>query len=406
MRLLAAVLFVVAPLFAADAPSYLSRNGSFALTIPAPYRPRFIPWINLDIVGWELEGDHSVAGAVWRMNHDVYRRFGGSAEDAARFIQSTHMCGDHVCGSTPLSTQELPNGGTLSFYELRDPSIPSDRGVLSGIARSGDEFYRVQGVNYDPLKPSRAQLLGILRGLRAAPGADARPVPIPNGAGSGDDWGIRFSGESDLSLMQDMHSSSPMPPVPPAPAVSTVTLRVAARTKPRRPEKFPAPAVLPKTKPKAAVKPRAPAAKRRAAPAKTAKAAPAGPQSFPVLPPVPPHESPALPSGKTYEDLDERLQHDALPDLIEMLRHENPRVRARVADLIGQRGESAAAAVPRLMENLDDKDDRARSSAAMALGNIGAPARGAIPKLKKMDHDPNPDARMSARNALEELSAL
>ncbi|MDE2510106.1 MAG: hypothetical protein KGL74_03190, partial [Elusimicrobia bacterium] len=210
MRILAAALLLGASrLFAADAPAYLSRNGSFALTVPAPYQPRFIPRVGLDIVGWERAGDHSVAGAVWRMNHQVFDRFSGSAEGAAAFLRSTHMCGDRVCRSTRLRGEPLGGDGVLYYYELRDPSVPPDRGVLSGIARTGGELYRVQGVNYDPARPSRAEFLRILRSLRPAPAEDARPVPVPPGDGDVSDWGIRFSGESDLSLMQDSRSSRP-----------------------------------------------------------------------------------------------------------------------------------------------------------------------------------------------------
>jgi hypothetical protein len=402
--------------------------------MPDRYERRPTPEILLDILGWQLRGDHAVAGAVWHMNHAVFERYNGSAQDAVQFLRSTHRCGDIICGSTPVTAYEMPAEGVFFYYELKDPSIPAERGVLSGILRLGSEFYRVQGVNYSAKNGTRDELFRILHTVRPATAGEAAspPVSAPDPAPGGE-WGIRFSGESDDSLMQDMDSAhtvtsesppaprSPetMPPPPPAPAPAAAprarpappapkrsapvpTLTASA---PKRPEALPPSAPPPKPK-RPAAKSAKPAAARRPKPRPPALAARTEPpkESFPKLSPLPTREVPAPAPAAALEDLDSRLIHNPLPDLIEMLRHENPRVRARAADILGERGDAAAAAVPRLIETLDDKDARVRSSAALALGNIGPKALPAAEKLREVARDRNADVSMSARTALERLA--
>lgn len=461
------------PAFAAGAPVYLSKGGSFVLSLPAGYEPRFTPEIRLDIIGWQLARDHSIAGAVWHMNPVVPQSYGFSGRAAAEYLRATHMCGQRNCNSIPVMAYPLPHGGTLFYYELADPTIPADRGVFSGIFQVGREFYRVQGVNYSALNGTRDDLFKILQALQAAtPELAAAAAPPPGETPGGAEWGIRFSGESDLSLMQDMYSAQtvttqkdvpperlpppaalPEPKPAPKPAARAAALpprpvpktRVAAappapqtlppapaapvrpaakapaaepvKAPPRRapdavvtaprkpaPETFPAAAAAVKPVSRRPPVARRPAPARPAAPPKAIASRAGGKkESFPALSPIVPREVRPAPSAAALEDLDDRLIHDPLPDLIDMLRHENPRVRARAADILGERGEAAAEAVPGLTAALGDKDARVRSSAAMALGNIGRAALPARSKLRKLASDPNADARISARTALERL---
>jgi len=371
-RLLRAAV-VLAALCAGPASAlslHLSKDGGFALSLPPGSEPRSLRGLSLDIIGWQRTGDHSSGGAIWKLNRRVFERFGGEAGKAADVLREKHRCGERACATTPTRRRPVGRDGELAYYELRDPSVPSDRGVLAGVLRLGSEFYRVQAINYAPAE--RAALLDALESARAArPGLEAFPSPEPDFENSSPDWGLSFSGESDASFEQDSRSEREAPPPPPPPAPSE-----------------------PKAPPPAPVK--------RAPPKPPVAAAKRAPETLPAIP-LPPVRGPVPEGEADYEELDESKLHDPIPDLIELLRSKRPRMRARAADALGQRGEPAAAAVPALTAALGDPDGRVRASAALALGNIGPAARGAVPKLRALAKDRSADARASAETALKAL---
>lgn len=343
---------------ASAAPAYRSKDDGFALTLPAGCEPRAVPNLRLDIIGWQRTTDHSVAGAVWRLNHQVFERYGGSPYNAAEFLRATHRCRRRVCKTTPVRRRHQGRDGELAFYELSDPSVPSDRGVLSGVMRLGGELYRVQAINYDPGGPERAELLKALGTARlAGPGVLAIAIP-QNGPADASDWGLSFSGESDASLEQDTRSER------------GVEISAARRPRPNVLQVSPRPAS----------------------------------ETFPAIPLLP-ARVPVPDGDAAYEEFDESKLHDPIPDLIKLLSSRSARMRARAADVLGQRGEPAAEAVPALTAALDDPDGRVRASAALALGNIGPKARGAVSKISALASDRNPDVRLSAETALQLLNA-
>lgn len=124
-------------------------------------------------------------------------------------------------------------------------------------------------------------------------------------------------------------------------------------------------------------------------------------ESLPAIPLTPRREMPES-QGDVEVDF-KALSFNALPDLIKLLKHKSPMVRARAADELGRRGDEAARAVPALIETLSDRSSRARASAALALGNIGGDAPKLRALLTPLLEDKNPDVSMSAKTALSRL---
>ncbi|MBI3462390.1 MAG: HEAT repeat domain-containing protein [Planctomycetes bacterium] len=75
---------------------------------------------------------------------------------------------------------------------------------------------------------------------------------------------------------------------------------------------------------------------------------------------------------------------EAVPQLIQALENENPKVRAGAARVLGLIGDKAKAAEPTLIEALDDTDHEVRVSAATALSQIGADSKSAVPKITQL----------------------
>ena len=94
---------------------------------------------------------------------------------------------------------------------------------------------------------------------------------------------------------------------------------------------------------------------------------------------------------------------DALPALIEALRHENGNVRRLAASALGKIGDPRA--VPPLLGCLDDEKPQVRQYAITALGRIGDVA--AIPVLRRVLADPDEKYynHRGARTALKRIQA-
>jgi HEAT repeat protein len=121
----------------------------------------------------------------------------------------------------------------------------------------------------------------------------------------------------------------------------------------------------------------------------------------------------ALPSliamVKTHDDPGRRAaagvmaRIGAQDELVALLVHEEPGVRASAANGLGQMGRRARGAVPDLIEALDDPQADVVVQAAWALGEIGPGAEAAVPKLiEALDH-PKPEVVREAVAALGKM---
>jgi HEAT repeat protein len=82
--------------------------------------------------------------------------------------------------------------------------------------------------------------------------------------------------------------------------------------------------------------------------------------------------------------IDPSLAAEAIPVLMELLRHELPGVKKIAAAAIAPLGETASSAVPGLVAMLDDKDAETRGYAIKALAQIGRSSESALPRLIKL----------------------
>jgi uncharacterized protein (TIGR02996 family) len=101
----------------------------------------------------------------------------------------------------------------------------------------------------------------------------------------------------------------------------------------------------------------------------------------------------------------ERLGEPAVPGLVELLRHETPRVRAQAALCLRKIGKRAKAAVPALLEALKDRDQDVREKAARALQDIGPPEEAGTATLRDALADENYAVRQAASRALGSMRA-
>lgn len=90
---------------------------------------------------------------------------------------------------------------------------------------------------------------------------------------------------------------------------------------------------------------------------------------------------------------------DAVVPLAMALRTGDADSRAGVAEVLGQMGSEASAAVPDLIGVLDDPSERLRGAAGSALRRIGPTSAGLIPSLKKQLRDEDPETRLRAVSA-------
>jgi HEAT repeat protein len=84
-----------------------------------------------------------------------------------------------------------------------------------------------------------------------------------------------------------------------------------------------------------------------------------------------------------------RVGEPAVPQLVEMLKSDDVRIRTLAVTALWGFGEKGRAAVPALAAALGDPVDSVRASAAMALDNMGPHAKDAVPALIRslMDRD-------------------
>jgi HEAT repeat protein len=95
-----------------------------------------------------------------------------------------------------------------------------------------------------------------------------------------------------------------------------------------------------------------------------------------------------------------RLGEPAVPQLVEMLKSDDVRIRTLAVTAFWGLGEKGRAAVPALAATLGDPVDSVRVGAAMALDNMGPPAKDAVPELIRSLRDSDPKVRQWAAKAL------
>jgi HEAT repeat protein len=95
---------------------------------------------------------------------------------------------------------------------------------------------------------------------------------------------------------------------------------------------------------------------------------------------------------------------EAVPELAKLLKDSEVRVRLEAAVALGKLGPEARAAVPELIQALTDKETTVRRQAAAALGRIGPDAKAALPALEKAKTDAAPIVRKAAEDAVKGIS--
>ena len=95
-----------------------------------------------------------------------------------------------------------------------------------------------------------------------------------------------------------------------------------------------------------------------------------------------------------------QIGEPAVPQLMEMLKSDDVRVRTLAVTAFWGLGEKGRAAAPALAEALGDPVDSIRLGAAMALDNMGPPAREAVPALIRSLKDRDAKVRQWSAKAL------
>ncbi|MCI0455869.1 MAG: HEAT repeat domain-containing protein [Gemmataceae bacterium] len=95
-----------------------------------------------------------------------------------------------------------------------------------------------------------------------------------------------------------------------------------------------------------------------------------------------------------------------IPDGLKALRHTDPNVRYKAADLLVRLGSVGKFAIPALRELLNDKDARVRVKAAEALWHVERPpARTLLPVLTASLKDKDPGVRINALVVLGDMGS-
>jgi HEAT repeat protein len=95
-----------------------------------------------------------------------------------------------------------------------------------------------------------------------------------------------------------------------------------------------------------------------------------------------------------------RLGEPAVPQLVEMLKSDDVRIRTLAVTAFWGLGEKGRAAVPALAATLGDPVDSVRAAAAMALDNMGPNAKDAVPALIRSLRDRDGKVRQWSAKAL------
>jgi len=97
-----------------------------------------------------------------------------------------------------------------------------------------------------------------------------------------------------------------------------------------------------------------------------------------------------------------KLSPDAVPQIVELLRDENPRVRSWAIKALKELGPQSDSTVPLLSQLIQDEGDGVRKAAIRALVAVGSDeaASAAVPSLRKMLlDDQDPDGVVAMENA-------
>ena len=94
---------------------------------------------------------------------------------------------------------------------------------------------------------------------------------------------------------------------------------------------------------------------------------------------------------------------DAVPPLIEGLRHLSPELRLWSATALGEIGDAASKAVPQLLSCLHDPSDSVRKAACISLGKIGPKANEAVSALEQIVKKRDAATHKAALNALAQI---
>lgn len=94
----------------------------------------------------------------------------------------------------------------------------------------------------------------------------------------------------------------------------------------------------------------------------------------------------------------------AMPALIHAMNDEDERVRNGAAFALRWIGEKAEATMPALIDALKDEDERFRQNAAFALGEIGQKAEAAVPGLTKALADQDVNTKNKTAKMLQKIS--
>jgi HEAT repeat protein len=96
-----------------------------------------------------------------------------------------------------------------------------------------------------------------------------------------------------------------------------------------------------------------------------------------------------------------RVGEPATPQIAELLKSEDPRLRQTAATTLWGMGAKGRAAVPDLATTVtEDAEPSVRLSAAMALGSIGPDAKDGVPALVRALKDRDTEVRLQAAKAL------
>jgi HEAT repeat protein/S1-C subfamily serine protease/DNA-directed RNA polymerase subunit RPC12/RpoP len=87
--------------------------------------------------------------------------------------------------------------------------------------------------------------------------------------------------------------------------------------------------------------------------------------------------------------------------LLQELEAADPPKRARAAEVLGDEGSDARAAIPHLVRHLKDKDENVRKKSARAIEQIGSLTQGDLPGVVDAIKDPDPDVKVSAITAIK-----
>jgi HEAT repeat protein len=111
----------------------------------------------------------------------------------------------------------------------------------------------------------------------------------------------------------------------------------------------------------------------------------------------------ALELRKAVAEALRKMRPDVTRSLTEMLQDKDARVRTVTAQLLGEIGPEAKAAIPALMDLLQDTEHGVRFAAVQALGKMGPEAKDATADLQQLLEDEDEQLRQAAAEALKAI---